>query len=28
VPPEDGLLTPETYRGLWHNKVFVILKVY
>jgi hypothetical protein len=26
VPPEDGRLTPETRRGLRHNKVFV--KVY
>jgi hypothetical protein len=26
VPPEDGRLTPETCRGLRHNKVFV--KVY
>jgi hypothetical protein len=28
VPPEDGRLTPETCRGLRHNKVFVIVKVY
>jgi hypothetical protein len=27
VPPEDGRLTPETYRGLRHNKVFVTVKV-
>jgi hypothetical protein len=27
VPPEDGRLTPETCRGLRHNKVFVIVKV-
>jgi hypothetical protein len=27
VPPEDGHLTPETCRGLRHNKVFVIVKV-
>jgi hypothetical protein len=26
VPPEDGRVTPETCRGLRHNKVFV--KVY
>jgi hypothetical protein len=26
VPPEDGCLTPETCRGLRHNKV--IVKVY
>jgi hypothetical protein len=28
VPPEDGRLTPETYRGLVHDKVFVKVKVY
>jgi hypothetical protein len=28
VPPDDGRLTPETCRGLRHNKVFVIVKVY
>jgi hypothetical protein len=28
VPPEDGRLTPETCRGLRHNKVIVKLKVY
>jgi hypothetical protein len=28
VPPEDGRLTSETCRGLRHNKVFVIVKVY
>jgi hypothetical protein len=28
VPPEDGRLTPETCRGLRHNKVFVKVKVY
>jgi hypothetical protein len=27
MPPEDGHLTPETCRGLRHNKVFVIVKV-
>jgi hypothetical protein len=27
VPPEDGRLTPETFRGLRHNKVFVKVKV-
>jgi hypothetical protein len=27
VPPEDGHLTPETCRGLRHNKVFVTVKV-
>jgi hypothetical protein len=26
--PEDGRLTPETCRGLRHNKVFVKVKVY
>jgi hypothetical protein len=28
VPPEDGRLTPKTCRELWHNKVFVKVKVY
>jgi hypothetical protein len=28
VPPEDGRLTPETCRGLRHNKVIVKLEVY
>jgi hypothetical protein len=28
VPPEDGRVTPETCRGLRHNKVIVKLKVY
>jgi hypothetical protein len=28
VPPEDGCLTPETCRGLRHNKVIVKVKVY
>jgi hypothetical protein len=28
VPPEDGRLTPETCRGLRHNKVFMKVKVY
>jgi hypothetical protein len=28
VPPEDGRLTPETCRGLRHNKVLVKVKVY
>jgi hypothetical protein len=28
VPPEDGRLTPETCRGLRHNKVFVKVKVH
>jgi hypothetical protein len=28
VPPENGRLTPETCRGLQHNKVFVKVKVY
>jgi hypothetical protein len=28
VPPEDGRLTPETCRGLRHNKVFLKVKVY
>jgi hypothetical protein len=28
LPPEDGRLTPETCRGLPHNKVIVIVKVY
>jgi hypothetical protein len=28
MPPEDGRLTPETRRGLQHNKVFVKVKVY
>jgi hypothetical protein len=28
VPPEDGRLTPETCRGLQHNKVIVKVKVY
>jgi hypothetical protein len=28
VPPEDGRLTPETCRGLRHNKVIVKVKVY
>jgi hypothetical protein len=28
MPPEDGRLTPETCRGLRHNKVFVKVKVY
>jgi hypothetical protein len=28
VPPEDGRLTPETCRGLRHNKVIVEVKVY
>jgi hypothetical protein len=28
VPPEDGRLTPETCRGLRHNKVTVEEKVY
>jgi hypothetical protein len=28
VPPEDGRLTPETCRGLRHNKMFVKVKVY
>jgi hypothetical protein len=28
VPLEDGSLTPETYRGLRHNKVIVKVKVY
>jgi hypothetical protein len=27
VPPEDGRLTPETRRGLRHNKVIVKVKV-
>jgi hypothetical protein len=27
VPPEDGHLTPETCRGLRHNKVIVKVKV-
>jgi hypothetical protein len=27
VPPEDGCLTPETCRGLRHNKVIVKVKV-
>jgi hypothetical protein len=27
-PPEDGRLTPETCRGLRHNKVIVKVKVY
>jgi hypothetical protein len=27
VPPEDGRLTPETFRGLRHNKVIVKVKV-
>jgi hypothetical protein len=28
VPPEDGRLTPETCRGLRHNKVIAKVKVY
>jgi hypothetical protein len=28
LPPEDGRLTPETCRGLKHNKVIVKVKVY
>jgi hypothetical protein len=28
VPPEDGRLTPETCRGLRHNKVILKVKVY
>jgi hypothetical protein len=28
VHPEDGRLTPETCRGLRHNKVLVKVKVY
>jgi hypothetical protein len=28
VPPEDGPLTPETCRGLRHNKVVVKVKIY
>jgi hypothetical protein len=28
VPPEDERLTPETCRGLRHNKVTVNVKVY
>jgi hypothetical protein len=28
MPPEDGILTPETCRGLRHNKVMVDVKVY
>jgi hypothetical protein len=28
VPPEDGRLTPETCRGLGHNKAIVKVKVY
>jgi hypothetical protein len=28
VPPEDGHLTPETCRGLRHNKVIVKVKLY
>jgi hypothetical protein len=28
VPPEDGRLTPETCRGLQHNKVIIKVKVY
>jgi hypothetical protein len=28
VHPEDGGLTPETCRGIRHNKVFVKVKVY
>jgi hypothetical protein len=28
VPPEDGRLMPETFRGLRHNKVIVKVKVY
>jgi predicted GNAT superfamily acetyltransferase len=28
VPPEYGRLTPETCRGLRHNKVIVKVKVY
>jgi hypothetical protein len=28
VPPEDGRLTPETCRGLRHNKVIVKVNVY
>jgi hypothetical protein len=28
VPPEDGRLTLETYRGSRHNKVIVKVKVY
>jgi hypothetical protein len=28
VPPEDGRLTPETCRGVRHNKVFEKVKVY
>jgi hypothetical protein len=28
VPPEDGRLTPDTCRGLRHNKVIVKVKVY
>jgi hypothetical protein len=27
-PPEDGHLTPETGRGLRHNKVIMKVKVY
>src|SRR5215468_3409247 len=27
VPPEDGRLTPETCRGLRHNKVIVTMNV-
>jgi hypothetical protein len=28
VPPEDGRVTPETRKGLRHNKVIVKVKVY
>jgi hypothetical protein len=28
VPPEEGCLTPETCRGLRHNKEIVKVKVY
>jgi hypothetical protein len=28
VPPENGRLTPETYRELRHNKLLVKVKVY
>jgi hypothetical protein len=27
MPPEEGLLTPETCRGLRHNKVLMKVKV-
>jgi hypothetical protein len=28
LPPEDGRLTPETSRGIRHNKAIVKVKVY